>query len=764
VPELLRRFLRPREGWLSVGLVLIMVLSLAWSLQHARWFDFVDYMMPVAMAAVVAGALLGLTRLSVVIVLPLSAVLGTWVLLLTVGGEVFPNLDPLTQQLLLRGDAVNWTRIVVDGGFAPQLSPYAIGLGALLWVTAFMAAYALFRHHRVLDCILLVGVAMIANMWATLAPLFGFLIIFSVAALLLWLRVALISREEGWRTRRVTETVEVPGQIVRSGITFIFGSVALAWILTTVAVAAPLTSVWSNLDGVWSEVRSQLDGVFGGLSGSPSRIRGTSFGSSFSVAGSWSSSDDPVMTVASSRAYYMRTATYDIYTGHGWKSSDWSDRRVAAGDRIFPGFTPERPLAEGSFVVETVAVEVQKSSDRNVFTPGYPTAAFAPLVIHQPGGLPLLGALQSGVSLDSGKGYRITADISTATEAMLAGAGTDYPAEIVATYLSTAGVTAHTATLAAQVAAAAGATDPYHEAKALADFLRKDPQFRYSTTGALPSDSDRDLVDFFLFDAKGKVGYCEYYASAMAVMARTLDLPARVAVGYAPGERIGTGIYEYRDRQAHAWTEIYFPGYGWQIFEATHSIAAVQRVPGEGTVPPVPPTSGGDPRVPNFEGKDLGTVGDLPSFEPVPGGFEPGGQRPADESRTGNATVFIALFGLLALIAIWRLVRSRYRLRLLAPGDRQWQRLAFAADRAGVAQRPAETVYEYASWLEEQLPRQRVEIRQIADGKVWQSYSGHSISSEVIARLERAWGRLQLPLLWLALKARGRSLLGGGRS
>ena len=59
----------------------------------------------------------------------------------------------------------------------------------------------------------------------------------------------------------------------------------------------------------------------------------------------------------------------------------------------------------------------------------------------------------------------------------------------------------------------------------------------------------------------------------MAVMARALELPARVAVGYAPGERTGTGIYQVREKNAHAWAEVFFPGYGWQIFEATKSIA-----------------------------------------------------------------------------------------------------------------------------------------------------------------------------------------------
>jgi transglutaminase-like putative cysteine protease len=761
VPELLRRYLRPREGWLSLFLVLVMLLTLAWSLQHAQWFDKLDFLLPVAILGALAGGLLGLTRLSVVFTLAAGAILGAGVVLGTIGAEYFPNLDLAGRLILLRGDALNWTRIVVNGGFAPQLSPYAIGLGVLMWVTAFIAAYALYRHHRVLDTILLVGVALIANMSATFTDLFLYLVVFSIAALLLWLRIALVNREESWRVRTVKENLDVPTQIMRSGIIFITGSIALAWVLTTVAVAAPLTSVWSNLDGVWSDIRNQFEGAFGGLSGADSRIQGTSFGASFLIKGKWNSSDNQVMTVASQRPYYMRTITYDLYTGHGWSTSEGSDRRVAAGDRIFPGYTPERPLAPTAFSIETITVQVQANAGRNVFTPGYPTAAFIPLVVHQPGGLPLLGALQSGVVLQEGKGYQITAAVSTASEAMLSGAGTAYPPEVVATYLKQDHVTQRTAELARQIVAAAGATDPYHKAKALAAFLRSDPTFSYSTVAALPSDPNRDLVDFFLFDKKGRKGYCEYFASAMAVMARSLGLPARVAVGYSPGERIDMGIYEYRQRNAHAWAEVFFPGYGWQTFEATKSLAAVVRLPGSGVVPPItPPVVGVDPGRGFGEGKVRGLIDQLPSFQPVEGGFPAGGQRPTDETRTGNAWLVVAALSLLVLLAAWRLLRSRHRFRFLAPGDRQWQRLAYAADRAGVAQRPSETVYEYAGWLEEQIPRRGGDIHQIADGKVWQSYSGRSISSEAIARLEQAWSRLQLPLVWLALRRRARALFG----
>ncbi|MGZ6372189.1 MAG: transglutaminase family protein, partial [Candidatus Limnocylindria bacterium] len=570
MPEWLTRFLRPREGWSSLALLIFMLLTLGWSLQRAEWINHMQYLLPLAVVAAIAGALLGLTRLSVVIVLPVSALVGAAFVLGLIGSEFFPLHDQTARLVLLRGDALDFTRIVLDGGFAPQLSPYAIGLGVLMWVTAFIAAYALYRHHRVLDSILLVAVALIANMAATFRDLFLYLVAFSIAALLLWLRIALVNREENWRVRKVRENVDVPGQIMRSGVTFIVGSIALAWILTTVAVAAPLTSVWSNLDGVWSDVRNQFEGAFGGLAGTDSRIQGTSFGSSFRVHGEWNSSDGAVMTVGATRPYYMRAVTYDVYTGHGWSSSKGSDRRVAAGDRIFPGDTPERPLA--AFAVETVTVEVQGGVGRNIFTPGYPTTVLAPLVVVEPGGLPLLGALQSGVALQAGKGYQVTAAITNATEAMLAGAGTTYPAEIKATYTGTKGVTQRTADLAHQVVQDANATDPYHEAKALAAYLRTDPRFTYRTIAALPSDPNRDITDFFLFDKNGQVGYCEYFATAMVVMARTLGLPARVAVGYAPGERIAPSVYQVREKNAHAWAEVYFPGLGWQGFDPTATV------------------------------------------------------------------------------------------------------------------------------------------------------------------------------------------------
>ena len=141
-------------------------------------------------------------------------------------------------------------------------------------------------------------------------------------------------------------------------------------------------------------------------------------------------------------------------------------------------------------------------------------------------------------------------------------------------------------------------------------------------------------------------------------------------------------------------------------------------------------------------------------MDQVPGGFGPDDQGPALNPRGVNLLLIGAILLGAGLLAFWRLRRTRRRMRFLAPGERQWFRLALAADRAGVAQRPSETIYEYAGWLEEQIPRRRPEIREIASGKVWQSYSGRGVSGEALARIEAAWKRLELPMLWLGLRRR----------
>jgi protein-glutamine gamma-glutamyltransferase len=104
----------------------------------------------------------------------------------------------------------------------------------------------------------------------------------------------------------------------------------------------------------------------------------------------------------------------------------------------------------------------------------------------------------------------------------------------------------------------------FDKAAALEKYLRTNYQY----TLELPSTQPADPIANFLFERRR--GHCEYFASAMAVMLRAVGIPSRVVTGFRSDEFNDlTDNYVVRAKDAHAWVEIYFPGYGWQTFDPT---------------------------------------------------------------------------------------------------------------------------------------------------------------------------------------------------
>jgi len=112
----------------------------------------------------------------------------------------------------------------------------------------------------------------------------------------------------------------------------------------------------------------------------------------------------------------------------------------------------------------------------------------------------------------------------------------------------------------------AGDAEPFTQATNLQSFFRSGGGFQY-TTDAPEGNGSTAIADFLV----RRNGYCVHFASAMAVMARSLDIPARVAVGFLPGSQQPDGSYSVSLQDAHAWPELYFEGVGWMRFEPTPS-------------------------------------------------------------------------------------------------------------------------------------------------------------------------------------------------
>jgi transglutaminase-like putative cysteine protease len=149
----------------------------------------------------------------------------------------------------------------------------------------------------------------------------------------------------------------------------------------------------------------------------------------------------------------------------------------------------------------------------------------------------------------------------------LRAASNQYPEEITATYLQVPPqLDPRIPELAKQVTKTA--KTPFDKAATIESFLRTQFSYTLNLTGK-PGD---DPLAHFLFVTRA--GHCEYYASAMAIMLRTLGIPSREVNGFLPGEYNDLGgDYVVRASDAHSWVEVYFPGNGWQTFDPTPAAA-----------------------------------------------------------------------------------------------------------------------------------------------------------------------------------------------
>ena len=272
----------------------------------------------------------------------------------------------------------------------------------------------------------------------------------------------------------------------------------------------------------------------------------------------------------------------------------------------------------------------------------------------------------------------------------LRAASTDYPADILQTYLQLPqALPDRVRNLALDLTVAE--PTPYDKAIALESYLR---QFPYSLEVEKPPPG-ADVADYFLFEAKE--GYCDYYATAMTVMARAIGLPARFVIGYASGYYdVEEAVYQITEAEAHSWTQIYFPGTGWVNFEPTAGRPAIDRESAPaGRAGPASPAPAGSA----LEEDELANEAGWPTF------------RLDDLTR-----VHPFWWGLLALLALFIVANIDFwRLRLLQPAaltEALYQRLVARAVQTGLPAQPGDTPYEFArnfvTYIHQEIPKSRL--------------------------------------------------------
>ncbi len=325
------------------------------------------------------------------------------------------------------------------------------------------------------------------------------------------------------------------------------------------------------------------------------------------------------------------------------------------------------------------------------------------------------------------------------SEAQLRSVEGGYPQWVIDRYLLLPGdVPARVVALARDLTATE--PTPYDRAVALESYLRT---FPYNLDLPAPP-ADRDVVDYFLFDLQQ--GYCDYYATAMVVLARAAGLPSRLAMGFHTGSYDQEeDRYVVTEADAHSWAEVYFPGYGWVGFEPTAGRPALER-----PADPLP-----------IEIQDLEAD------------FRPFTQEAPRAPAPFYLAIGVSIIGFVLMgIGMWSAV-DRFWLKRLSPQESLFvifRRLYRLGGWLAVPSMAGDTPYEFADLLfrrirEIQIRRRGApapthigqDIRWLADQYVRGRYSRHmpvlSDQERAIATWRRLFWRL-LSIRWMLLRQR----------
>jgi transglutaminase-like putative cysteine protease len=423
---------------------------------------------------------------------------------------------------------------------------------------------------------------------------------------------------------------------------------------------------------------------------------------------------------------YWRGITYDRFTGYGWESSDVILQNYAAGESANQQFG-------NTYQTLRQTIHFEKPNEL-IYAAGELITLNTDYVIAWRGTEEVTQNLSIGADIFAGSqdrlDYQVDSLVPVVSDEALQAAENGYPDWVVERYLALPENVPQRVFDLAQTVTRYSPT-AYSKASAIEAYLRT---FKYELNLPAPP-KNRELSDYFLFELQK--GYCDYFATAMVVMARAVGVPARIAVGYTHGSyNPYQQLYIVSEENAHSWVEIYFAEIGWIPFEPTPTQPAIKRLSGSNYL--------------SISEESSKAVKDKDTFSirlPERWGFW-----------------FVIVFSCLTMVfIIWPFLDSFY-LRWLNPTamtTKIYKRLFPFGRLIGSHSRMSDTPYEYAAMLGNQ-------IRVISQDSRWGSYfrtaiddldllthfyvysiySPHTLSKEEIRKIILLWkglkGKLQL--------------------
>lgn len=773
-----------RSDWLLLIGLFVTQGIVVWTVQQARWINPQPQLIVTLMVAMIVALVLAKSRLSPPAAHLLALATGVLVVFLQVI-LLFPDAGLAAKTADMVNNVRSWWRTLEFGEPSPGTVHIAIFFAYLAWIIGYFSAWNLIKKRSPWVAIALSTITILITLHYQGHDKYYLFILFLLAALSLLALVNFLKHNSQavnyrqWRFgRRWVYWVSIALCIVLVTVFFSWNAPQLR--ISRVEAFARDNNPWrEQLNLIWQDFFAPVPGTTPGLA------HGGQYNLQF--GGSLKLSDQVIFIVHTDQAQYWQTQVYDYYNTNGWKISPTQSINVPKGDinqtppvsqnydkfsytiepqvntnvLLIPGqlVSGDLTITKKDLIPESFTINMIDSSGDKSLPPDIRALALRLRSLNlnrfrserfisswMPAGIKLVSvdrqnnllrsitvsrtgsnvqdtvALSSLIPMVKQKTYQITADVPVEpTSDQLMAAGNGYPVNITDRYLQLpANFPSRVSDLATSLTS--NLNNAYAKALAIQYYLSKIP---YSLDIQAPPPG-ADGVEYFLFTQKS--GYCVYFASAMAVMLRSVGVPARMVVGFAPGQYDKQEQrFLIRDRDYHAWTQVYFPDYGWVTFDPTPSAStdlAAGSSSGAGSNNPYDQYYYFDPGL----------------YQPPAVGVT--APPPQQGSYVGYIISPIAVFILLMIFLAWFWLYRR-------PGSNSslYPRMVVLASAAGLRPRSSQTVLEFADQLSQALPERAPDITSITSVYLDVRYGKRSLDSAYRSDLTEAWRRIRYTLL-----------------
>ena len=573
-----------REGWLILVLVAAIAVSPAVAMRWADWVPGLWVLQAISLISVLAGFSLGKSRFKPGVAVLMSTVYGLFVIGLFSGLLLPQELGWHERIPELVSRQVDWlvkaSNVVFDPDSADTSRDgliFIMQTGLVLWIMGYAAGWYTFRRLHIWWVIIPSGVLLlltVVNYYGP-EPMGVVLIAFMFLSLLYIVSSHYMVREQQWRSSRVVYNRETRLDFLQTGFLIALLATPIAWLAPNVSAGASLHDISQPLDQGWQRVQDGWTQLFASMKSYGGEYSDP-YGNTLALGGPRQIEPIAIMDVAANAGRYWRGTVYDRFNGDGWEST--AETRLVV--------SPDRPLTQPSYLARepiTATVTSYLSSSGMLYFPHQPerTDRQAKFTVFSPNDTQDIINTVSRYVIYEGRSYQVWGSASTAVDDQLRLAGADYPDWVQERYLQ---LPADFSPLIVELAdsIAGDLPTPYDKAAALTTWLRAN--LTYNEAVQAPPQ-DVDALEYFLFETRE--GYCNYYASSLAVMLRSQGVPARMVAGYARGAwQEELGLYRVYSNDAHTWVEVFFPGYGWVEFEPTASEPEIVRSVTQGTAGP----------------------------------------------------------------------------------------------------------------------------------------------------------------------------------